>query len=75
MRACALGVGFGPFRFSEAHSRGLDLQSCAGVLVLTEAGESCEKPAALGLRRAVALVCIVVSALRRNAACCVLRCA
>ena len=57
MRACALGVGFGPFHFSEAPRVGsAKFAAVPGCFVLRRAGENCEDPAALDLQRAVVLV-------------------
>ena len=57
MLACTLGVGFGPFRVSEAH-QALNLQSLLyrNACAEKKPGRACKEPAALELRRAVVLV-------------------
>lgn len=57
MLACTLGVGFGPFRFSEAH-QALNLQSLLyrNACAEKKPGRACKEPAALELRRAVVIV-------------------
>ena len=71
MRACALGVGFGPFPISQTHTRiSFALATCAVsrviLLELLRPGSGVSILLRCGRRRALAFVRVVVSALWRD---------